>query len=396
MNTEQTDFYRQRNISYLDPKLPRATVRQALRHYVASVLIYGVALLFLRINPWFCNLLRIPFHGHPAILLYYYAYAAYLLIAPLVFFIGRPRSLWVSKNLRIAGYLWRLARWSTRLGEGPPSRSGIQSPKQQSPNPWQPTYEEKHSMMFFLVKIIYGPLMINSALSGYNELPRLLRDIGAQHSLLNFCDKGYIMFVTAVFLVDSMLFAVGYHSESGLLKNKLRYVETNPLHILVCVACYPPFNMTTSALFGPSNRDPYIVFGGDLTHPLTWILRALAVLFLTLLISSSLSLFTKASNLTNRGIVNWGPYSIIRHPGYLAKNMFWLMTLLPGFIPDTSDPRFTWPGYLFFCAVTIWGIIGWGTLYFLRAVTEERFLMRDPEYVAYCRKVKYRFIPGVY
>lgn len=328
--------------------------------------------------------MSIPFHGSPAMLIYYYAYVAYLLIAPLVFLIARPRSLWVSKNIRIVGYLWRLVRWC------------LQSPKQRTLKAWQPTYEEKHSIMFLLVKIVYGPLMINSAISGYNELPRLFHQIQAHHTLLNYFDKGYVLFVTAIFLVDSVLFAVGYHSESGLLKNKLRYVETNPLHIIVCIACYPPFNMTTSTIFGPSNRDPYIIFGGDLMHPMTWILRALAVLFLTLLISASLSLFTKASNLTNRGIVNWGPYSIIRHPGYLAKNMFWLMTLIPGFIPNTTDPRFTWPSYLFFCAVTIWGIIGWGTLYFLRAITEERFLMRDPDYVAYCQKVKYRFIPGVY
>jgi protein-S-isoprenylcysteine O-methyltransferase Ste14 len=131
-------------------------------------------------------------------------------------------------------------------------------------------------------------------------------------------------------------------------------------------------------------------------HPVTWILRAFAAFFLLLLVSSSLSLFTRASNLTNRGIVDWGPYRIIRHPGYFAKNMFWLMTLIPAFVPNKVDPRFTWPAYLLFCATLVWGFLGWGTLYFLRSITEERFLMRDPDYVAYCKKVRYRFIPGVY
>jgi len=380
----QTDFHRQHDISYLDPELPRATQQQALRHYAASALIYGVVLLFLRINPWFRDLLSITFCGHPVMVFYYYAYAAYLLIAPLVFLIVRPRSLWVSKNLRIVVYLRRLARWC------------IQFPKKRVPNAWRPTYEEKHAMMFLLIKVVYGPLMINSALSSYNMMPFILRQLQAHHTLLNYCDKGYMLLFHGVFLLDSILFAVGYHSESGLLKNKLRYAETNPLHILVCVACYGPFNMTTGALFGPSNQNPYILFCGNVMHPVTWILRGLAVFFLLLLISTSLSLFTKASNLTNRGIVDWGPYRYIRHPGYLAKNMFWLMTLVPAFVPNMVAPGFSWPRYVLYCGTIVWGFIGWGTIYFLRALTEEKFLMRDPDYVAYCRKVKYRFIPGVY
>jgi protein-S-isoprenylcysteine O-methyltransferase Ste14 len=386
-----SDFHRQHDISYLDPQLPPATLRQALRHYLVSALIYGFMLLFFTINPWFRDLLRMEFHsfkgeirGFKAIYLYVYGYGAYLLIAPLVFFIGRPRSLWASKNLLIVGYLARLARWLRRPAS------------QREADAWRPSYAEKHAMMFFLIKTIYGPLMINSALLAYNSLPPLFQDLQLDHSALNVCDKGYMVIFSSVFLLDSVLFAVGYHTESGLLRNKLRYAETNPLHILVCIACYSPFNMPTGALFGPSNHDPYILFGGNVLHPLTWVLRVGAIFFLLVLISASLALFTKASNLTNRGIVDWGPYRYIRHPGYLGKNMFWLMTLIPAFFPNTADPQFWWPSYLAFCAATVWGFVGWGTIYFLRALTEERFLMRDPDYVAYCRKVKYRFIPGVY
>jgi protein-S-isoprenylcysteine O-methyltransferase Ste14 len=216
------------------------------------------------------------------------------------------------------------------------------------------------------------------------------------HSWFNHFDMGYMMIISGVFFLDSMLFIVGYHTESGLLRNRLRYAETNFFHILVCIACYGPLNKATSALLMDSNQDPYIVFRGDVTHPVTWILRGFAVLFLLLLTSASLSLFTKASNLTNRGIVDWGPYRIIRHPGYLAKNLFWLMTLIPVFFPNTADPRFSWPTFLAYATATIMGCIGWGTLYFLRAITEERFLSRDPDYMAYCQRVKYRFIPGVY
>jgi len=380
-----SDFHRQQNISYLDLELPPATLQLAAKHYAVSALLYGALLLFFTINPWFRELLRIQFYGLKAIILYCYGYAAYLLIAPLVFFIVRPRSLWASKNLIMAGYLSRLARWCVR--------SAI---REKQPEAWRPTYAEKHALMFLLIKIVYGPLMINSALLSYNAFPELLDQIRLDGSPLNVCDKGYMMVFSGIFVLDSVLFTIGYHTESGLLRNKLRYAETNPLHVLVCIACYSPFNMPTGALFGPSNHNPYILFRGDVLHPMTWILRGAGLLFLFLLVSASLSLFTKASNLTNRGIVDWGPYRYIRHPGYLGKNMFWLMTLIPAFFPNTADPQFSWPTYLAFCAATVWGFVGWGTIYFLRAVTEERFLMRDPDYVAYCRKVRYRFIPGVY
>jgi len=378
-----SDFHRQHDISYLDPQLPPLTWQQALRHYLVSAMIYGTILLFFMINPWFRDLLRVPFHNLKAMHVYVFGYVAYLLIAPLVFFLGRSRSLWVSKNLLIAGYLGRLVRWCW------------QRASQRKPDAWRPTYAEKHAMMFLLIKTVYGPLMINSAVMSYNTFPQLIQQIEANPSFLNICDKGYMMIFSGVFLLDSVLFAVGYHTESGLLRNKLRYAETNPLHILVCIMCYPPFNMPTGAVLGPSNQDPYILFRGNAMHPMTWILRGGAVFFLLLLVAASLALFTKASNLTNRGIVDWGPYRYIRHPGYVGKNMFWLMTLIPAFFPNTADPWFAWPEYLAFCAATVWGFLGWSTIYILRSLTEERFLMRDPDYVAYCQKVKYRFIPWV-
>ena len=178
--------------------------------------------------------------------------------------------------------------------------------------------------------------------------------------------------------------------------NKLRYAETNGFHLLVCLACYSPFNLATGQIFGPSSQTHMILWHGDILSPMTWLLRGFGVFFLLLLLSSSLSMFTRASNLTNRGIVTWGPYAIIRHPGYLAKNLFWLLTLLPLTVPNHADPHFTWSAHLLLCARIGFGFLGWGTLYFLRAITEERFLMRDPDYIAYCRKVRYRFIPWIY
>ena len=99
----RAEFDRRYNLSYLDPNLPAASYQQVLRHYLVSALLYGAALLFVTVSPWFRGLLQIPILGDPdarlhipAWWIYVYAYAAYLTIAPLVYFTLRPRSLWTS------------------------------------------------------------------------------------------------------------------------------------------------------------------------------------------------------------------------------------------------------------------------------------------------------------
>jgi len=372
------------DVSYLEPDLPKATLGQVLRHCLASALVYGAVLLVFTVVPWFRELLSIRIGGAPAMHWYRWAYVVYLLVATLVFLIFRPRSLWVSKNLRIVGYVGRV------LGRR------FQPASLQTPEGWRPTYEEKHAIAFLLIKILYGPLMIHSGMTDYAGIRQFLGQAPSPHTFLDYADRYYVLFTKGVFCVDSFLFAMGYHSEAGPMRNKLRYAETNPWHILVCIACYPPFNNITTLFIGPSTGDPYILYGGDIHHPATWILRGLSVLFLALLTLSSWSLFTKASNLTNRGIVDWGAYRLVRHPGYTAKNLYWITTLIPALVPNTALPGFTWPRYAWFLACAVLGIVCWATVYFLRAITEERFLMRDPDYVAYCKKVRYRFIPGVY
>lgn len=95
---------------------------------------------------------------------------------------------------------------------------------------------------------------------------------------------------------------------------------------------------------------------------------------------ASISLGTKCSNLTNRGIVKIGAYKFVRHPAYISKNLVWWLTLAPVLM----DNNFA------FLSMIVWSFI-----YFMRAITEEKHLLNDKEYQEYCAKVKYRFIPGV-
>jgi protein-S-isoprenylcysteine O-methyltransferase Ste14 len=360
----------------------RPSVALVIKHYAVSVGLYGALLVFLALNPWFKGLLSGTCGGINGQEAYRVLFLLYVLAALPVYLWLRPRSLRHSKNLVVFRLACRtpgaVAAWFRGTA------------------PWMAlSDEERNALMFQLIKLFFGPLMLSSLFLDLNWCQKLSH---AMHpiSWVGRFDLYYIFFVHAVFALDAGLFFVGYHTEAAFMKNEVRYVETKLWRILVCIMCYAPFNSVTLSLFGSSYQDPYLLVGGDYKSVWTWGLRVLAVVFLCLLTSASLSLFTRASNLTNRGIVSWGPYRYVRHPGYLAKNLFWLVTLIPWLIPEPHSDYFSWWHYFESCLCIVCGFLVWGTIYFLRAISEEEFLSRDPEYVAYCKQVKYRFIPGVY
>ena len=380
----KTQLPKQYNISYINDGLPRPTWQQALRHYVSAVFVYGAALFFITFSPYFRNLLSVRFYGWTAIKIYWYIYAGYLLLLAPVCFIIRPRSLWISTPVRVSGYLGRVVRMI------------INPSQRKSDDSWRPSHVETHAIVFVLIKTFYGPLTVFGIIENYNLAMPLIESLGHRISRVEFFDKIYRLFYAFVFFTEAAIYAIGYHTDSKLFGNKLRYVETNPFHIFVCLACYAPFSLATMQFLGASFQDPYILWAGNINHPMTWVLRGLGVIFLIGFLSSAAALFTKASNLSNRGIVTGGGFRIVRHPGYSSKIFFWILTFIPGFIPNTAARMFTWKGYIIYCFVTVLGFLGWATLYFLRGITEERLLMRDPEYVEYCKKVKYHFIPFIY
>ena len=125
-----------------------------------------------------------------------------------------------------------------------------------------------------------------------------------------------------------------------------------------------------------------------------WLNATLCILSLLLIfiyVAASAALFTKGSNLTNRGTVTCFPYNIVRHPAYITKVLGWVIGSIPVVAKILHSEH-----VVKYLALYIIGAITMTFIYYVRALTEERHLSRDPEYRAYMKKVKYQFIPKVW
>ena len=354
-----------------------------LKHYAVSSVLYGLLLAFLTLNPWFKSLLGVAWAGVTAWQFYAVIYFFYVVGALPMFLVLRPPSLCGSKNLLVFGWLCRAGTAALQRLRGGTAPG------------FTPSELERQALMWLLIRLCFGPLIVNTLLVELTWCQRLSTGLHPV-SFLGRLDVYYIVLIHVLFLADASLYFVGYHSEAACLRNQVRFVETNLWRILVCMACYAPFSQATMSLLGASCQDPYILVQGNFQSVWTWLLRLLALGSLGLLFWSDLSLFTRAGNLYHRGLVTWGAYRFVRHPGYLAQNLFWFATLMPGLIPSPHNVYFSWGRYSVGSLGILGGFGGWAAIYWLRALAEEQFLSRDPEYAAYCQRVRYRFVPGLY
>jgi protein-S-isoprenylcysteine O-methyltransferase Ste14 len=175
------------------------------------------------------------------------------------------------------------------------------------------------------------------------------------------------------FAMDLMFGTVGYLCTLRILDSHVRSAEPTALGWLVALICYQPFWSLIS--------NQYIHYEGSMFWD-NWLISVpvLRVIWGTVIIAlltcyalATISFGLRFSNLTNRGIVTSGPYRFTKHPAYIAKNLSYWMVAVP-FIEPLG-----WRVALTHC----FALAAVNMLYFLRAKTEERHLMNDPDYRAY-------------
>lgn len=292
----------------------------------------------------------------------YCALVAYLFALParcLRMFVGTERSPAASKS--------RHARSSrrSRRGHGQ-DHDWLES---RPVIPWRGA--AKLGFLTCCVKVFFIPLLCAWVTQNSQHMANLTRSLQWQWPVINRSLREACIFL------DTAVFCIGYLVEAAFLRNKIRSVEPTFLGWIVCLWCYPPFNSVSFRPFTDTSLNVPMKLGWLQGEPWTTIGQALITLSWVIFAWASLALGFRASNLTNRGIVTSGPYRFCRHPAYTVKILGWLI------------------GGLFFAEHGALGLFGLALIYFLRAWTEERHLGLDPDYQAYCKKVRYRFIPGL-
>ncbi len=194
-----------------------------------------------------------------------------------------------------------------------------------------------------------------------------------------FLEDTYHVLYHGLFLVDVTLALLGYLSASRWLGTKSMRGVATALGWMAALACYPPFNNVTGQLvpYDANHGPAYPVLTTIAFHHFL-MLTTLGLFFIYVWATVAFGL--RFSNLTHRGIIARGPYAWIRHPAYATKNLAWWTESINNF---GSPWQFA---YIFGCNL----------LYVTRALTEERHLSLFADYREYCKKVKWRFFPGLY
>lgn len=251
--------------------------------------------------------------------------------------------------------------------------------------------EDRVAVLATLLKMFFAPLMAMQlmifCMGAWANGQEILR-IGLTTDTFRAMFDGYgFWFVMQLILfVDVLVFTIGYLVETPRLGNQIRSVDPTLLGWLAVLFCYPPFNIVTGWVFGSAITE-FPQFDDGATH-ITMNLLLLGLM--AIYASASVALGWKASNLTHRGIVSRGPYAIVRHPAYTCKNLAWWIGAIP--LVSVAFEQSVTTGLL-----TVTSVICTTLLYALRALTEEDHLRSvDAEYAEYARRVRYRFIPGLY
>jgi protein-S-isoprenylcysteine O-methyltransferase Ste14 len=234
------------------------------------------------------------------------------------------------------------------------------------------------ALLSVVVKFFYIPLMISFLIGNFSTFMNIWHNnsLYSIFSFDGFNNWGYSLIYNLIFVIDTGVFCIGYLFEAKWLKNEIRSVDPYISGWIFALICYPPFNSSMGTFLQGSSSTTFLT----LSPLVAFAIKIVTLVLYGIYCWASVALFTKASNLTNRGIVSSGPYKFIRHPAYICKNLAWWLEEI------TRMTNF----------VNIAGLLIWNAIYIMRALTEERHLMRDPDYRVYVKKVKYRFIPYIF
>ncbi len=238
------------------------------------------------------------------------------------------------------------------------------------------TQRYRRTYLMAILRIHYIPIMVEQIYYGVTKTTLFAQTPDHEWSLLT------IVGIVTVFcwLIDSNNGAMGYFWESCLTKTRYRDVDPHAIHWFVVLICYVPF-IAYATDFVPFPSLPAIS-PLLIEHPGVNKGIEVAMLFwLAMYVVSGSALNFSTSNLCYKKIQTKGPYRVVRHPATVCKLFVFALAFFrfrEAFTPAWAICYFVW-----------------FTIYICRALVEERFLRRFPDYQAYMKQTRYRFIPGL-
>lgn len=226
----------------------------------------------------------------------------------------------------------------------------------------------KNHALNYTIKGFFLPFMFSAFIGSYEYLASFnFREITSSRIML------YSATIEMMYYIDIVFATVGYALTLRLFGAHIRSPNRILLGWMAALACYEPFAvMARESMFNYRTGDYWQTFVSS--ESTLGALLVIAILSLTFAYSwATVAFGIRFSNLTHRGIITNGPYSLTKHPAYIAKNLSWWLIYLP-FVPVVGV-RQAIGGCLALLVVN--------GIYYVRAKTEEAHLMEDPTYAAY-------------
>lgn len=262
--------------------------------------------------------------------------------------------------------LWLLAwaRWPVRSRQ-PDSVAALGRLALKCVRRHRPAAAEWQGLLGWCVKVFFLPLMLTWL---YSWLLQIDKELQQGQGAMAF----FVGAMAALYALDTLFATIGYLSTHRGIDAQIRSTDATWLGWGAALVCYPPLNAVVLHQW-LSYRDgkDWSAWFGDSWIAWPW---AAAILILTGIYTSATLVFgPRFSNLTHRGIVTAGPFRWTKHPAYISKNLSWWLIAVP-FLSEQGPLA---------AAANCAGLLGVNCIYWLRAKTEERHLMRDPVYREY-------------
>ncbi|MBN1612052.1 MAG: hypothetical protein JW940_35805 [Polyangiaceae bacterium] len=219
-----------------------------------------------------------------------------------------------------------------------------------------------------------------------NSIVRWLRATASNLGVLWHTGPAAVTFEQATAIIRFLIYAaaiagcmIGYvHSVLKAFSwTSIRNVDFTPLGWLTAAMCYSPLlgYVVWTVIPFPLSQVPAITQG-----PLFYAMLVVELLLNIFYTMSLYNMFTKFGVLVDKGMVDSGFYSMVRHPSYTLEAFMLIMVYAR--MLQTGLP---WLGVLVLCA-----------LYWLRSEREDAFMSgSNPEYARYKELVPHKYIRGL-